>query len=72
MAGALPERVFGHKLRRAGFVDVATAGERVLSIDDCERYPLFTPELIALMRRVIPLDRQRAVARSLVFAARKP
>lgn len=41
-------------------------------MDECEQYPLFTPELIALMRRLIPPDRQPRVARSVVFSARKP
>jgi hypothetical protein len=33
---------------------------------------LFTPELIALMRRAIPASRHATVARSLVFTARRP
>jgi len=41
-------------------------------VDECEQYPLFTPELIALMRRLIPPARQPKVARSVIFSARKP
>lgn len=41
-------------------------------IDDCAQYPLFTPELIALMRRLIPAARHATVARSLIFTARRP
>lgn len=72
MAGALPERVFRKKLERAGFVSVQSTDERVYGIDDCERYPLFTPALIGVMRRVIPAERQDRVARALVFLASKP
>ncbi|MDR5693835.1 MAG: hypothetical protein QN198_11910 [Armatimonadota bacterium] len=41
-------------------------------VDECEQYPLFTPDLIALMRRLIPPERQPKVARSVIFSARKP
>lgn len=41
-------------------------------VDECEQYPMFTPELIALMRRLIPPERQPKVARSVIFTARKP
>lgn len=60
------------KLERAGFTDVSTVDARAMSVDDCERYPLFTPGLIATMRRLLPPERHTAVARSVVFTARKP
>ncbi|MDR7542965.1 MAG: hypothetical protein QN120_01795 [Armatimonadota bacterium] len=41
-------------------------------MDECEQYPLFTPELIALMRRLIPPERQSKTAKSVIFTARKP
>lgn len=59
------------KLERAGFVDVRLAADRTMSVDDCARYPLFTPALIATMRRLLPPERQAAVARAVVFTARK-
>ncbi len=43
-----------------------------IGVDECELYPLFTPELIELMRRLIPVARQAKVARSVIFIARKP
>ncbi len=42
------------------------------SIDDCANFPLFTPELIALMRRLIPVERQHCVATSVIVRTRKP
>jgi hypothetical protein len=68
----LPERVFVQKLKRAGFADIQTLDERVFGIDDLTRYPLFTPSLIANMRRLLTPERQDAVARSVVFNATKP
>ncbi len=72
MAGALPERVFGRKLARGGFVDITTHDSRWLTIDDCARYPLFPPPLIERMRRLLPPERQQTIARSVVFTARRP
>jgi hypothetical protein len=63
---------FAQKLAKAGFVDLVTVGERTYGIDDCEIYaPLFTPEFIEVLRRVV---RRRGALRlrSLVFVGRKP
>jgi len=57
---------------KIGFVDVARGEELPYGVDECEQYPLFTPGLIALMRRLIPPPKQASVARSVIFTARKP
>jgi len=57
---------------RIGFVEVARGEELPFGVDECEQYPLFTPELIALVRRLIPPEKQATVARSVIFTARKP
>lgn len=59
------------KLKRVGFTDIVALDERVFGIDDLTRYPLFTPSLIANMRRLLTPERQDAVARSVVFTATK-
>lgn len=59
------------KLERAGFTDIEVLDERIFSIDDLARYPLFPPSLIENMRRLLPPERQAAVARSVVFTARR-
>jgi hypothetical protein len=41
-------------------------------MDECAQYPLFTDELLDVMRRTIPRERWARVARSVIFAARKP
>jgi len=65
------ERVFAKWLRKAGFIEIAVADERWLGIDDLERYPLFTSDLLDLMRRAIAPERHNALARSMTFTARK-
>jgi len=60
------------KLQKIGFADIRRGEELPFGIDECAQYPLFTPELIALMRRLIPPQRHATVARSVIFTARKP
>ena len=67
----MAERAFVEKLEKAGFEGV-TISERVpFGVDDVAWYPLFTPELVSLMRRVIPAERQAPVATSVIARARK-
>ena len=46
----MAERVFAEKLERAGFADVWVGGHRPSGIEDAAMYPLFTPEVIEVMR----------------------
>ena len=62
MSGAMAERVFAGKLQRAGFADVWVGGHQPFGIDQAALYPLFTPEVIQVMRETIPADRQDHVA----------
>jgi hypothetical protein len=72
VAGALTERDFVAKLGKAGFVDVEILERSPIGVEDCALYPLFTPDLLDLMRRLIPPERQTAVATSVVVRARLP
>ena len=72
MAGALAERVFVDKLGRVGFHRIEVLERRSFSLDDAARYPLFTPELIGLMRSLLTRERQAEVARAVTVAAHKP
>ncbi len=69
MSGALAERAFVEKLERAGLEHVELLERTPFGVDDCERYPLFTPDLIELMRKLIPPQRQGEVAVSVVVRA---
>ncbi|HEU4425595.1 MAG TPA: methyltransferase domain-containing protein [Pilimelia sp.] len=72
VAGALAEDDFVRKLEKAGFGAVEVLHRLPLSIDDCALYPLFSDDVIALMRRLIPTERHPAVAVSVVIRARVP
>ena len=72
IAGALSEGAFVDKLVRAGFEDVEVVKRESLSIDDCALYPLFSTEVIDLMKRLIPPERQVRVAVAVVVRARLP
>lgn len=72
MAGALTERDFVAKLEGAGFADVEILERSPMGVDDCALYPLFTTELLDLMRRLIPPERQGEVGVAVVVRARLP
>lgn len=70
MAGALAERDFVNKLEKAGFVDLQVVERRAVGIEEFALCPLFTEDLIALMRTLIPPEKQEAVATAIVVKAR--
>ena len=72
MSGALAERVFAEKLERAGFVNVWVGGHRPFGIEDAALIPLFTQEIIEVMRRTIRADHQDRVATAVIIKAVKP
>lgn len=72
MSGALAERVFVHKFANLGFTHIEVLEHHPFGLEDAARYPLFTPELLALMRRLIPPERRAEVAIAVTVAARKP
>jgi hypothetical protein len=68
----MAERVFARKMEKVGFREV-WIGERIpFGIEGAALYPLFTPEIIDLMRRLLPPERQDRVAISVIARARKP
>jgi SAM-dependent methyltransferase len=72
VAGALAEEDFVRKVEKAGLQAVEVLQRQPLSIDDCALYPLFSDEVIALMRRLIPADRHARVAVAIVIRATSP
>jgi hypothetical protein len=71
VAGALTERDFVEKLERAGFREIEVLEREPMGIDDCELYPMFTGELLATMRRLIPAERHGRIAVAAVIRARR-
>ena len=53
-------------------MEIWVGGHRPYGIEDAARYPLFTPELIDVMRTAIAPDRQAHVATGVIVRARKP
>ncbi len=70
MSGALAERDFVEKLQKAGFGQIEIPVRLDWGVDECALYPLFTDELIELMRTLIPPEDQGRVAKSIVLKAR--
>lgn len=68
----MAERVFARKLEKVGFEDVRIGEKVPFGVEEATLFPLFTPEIIALMRRLIPPERQGRVAVSVIARARKP
>jgi hypothetical protein len=72
VSGALAERVFAEKLERAGFADIWVGGQQPFGISEAASMPLFTPEILEVMRRTIPPERHDHVATAVIVKARKP
>lgn len=72
ISGALSEQVFAAKLAKAGLVEHDFSERTPFGIDDVALYPLFGPEVLDLMRRLVPPQVQDAVAVGLIVKARKP
>lgn len=72
MSGALTERAFVDDLHRAGFADVDVIRRRTYGLTELEAEPLFTPDLLEVMRRTIPADVQARIGSVIVVSARRP
>jgi len=57
--------------RSSGFVEVEVRQREPMGVADCALYPLFTRELLDLMRR-LPPERQDAVGVAVVIRAQLP
>lgn len=68
----MAERVFAAKLEKAGFVDLWVGAHMPFGIDDAALYPLFSKEVVALMRATIPIEHQTHVATGVIVKARRP
>ena len=72
LSGALSEIALYKGLRRAGFRDVAIEPLNDFGIAECALYPLFNDDLLGLLRRTVPAERQERIARSVFVHGRKP
>lgn len=60
------------KFLNVGFDEIETQDRRPFGLDDLTRYPLFAPEFLDSLRRVMPSHRHAELVFSLVVTARKP
>jgi hypothetical protein len=60
------------KLGNVGFEAVETVERRPFGLDALSRYPLFPPEFLDFVRRVVPRERHDAIVHAVVLTARKP
>ena len=72
LSGALSEVALYKGLRRAGFREVGITPLQPFGIDECALYPIFSDELLALLRDRVPAERHDRIAESVFVAARKP
>jgi arsenite methyltransferase len=69
VAGALTERDFVTKLQRAGFSKIEILERAPMGVDDCALYPLFTTDVLDLMRALISPQRQQTIGTAIVVCA---
>jgi SAM-dependent methyltransferase len=72
LSGALSEIAMYKGVRRAGFRDVAIDPIESFGIAECALYPLFTDDLLDLLRARVPAERHDRIATSVLIRARKP
>jgi arsenite methyltransferase len=72
LSGALSERAMYMAMRRARFRAVSIEPIEPFGIEECALYPLFTPQLLDLLRHLVPEDRIDRIATSALIRARKP
>jgi hypothetical protein len=68
----MAERVFARKMEKVGFTSVWIGEKRPFGIEQAAIFPLFTDEVVELMRELIPAERHDSVAISVIAKARKP
>lgn len=65
----MAERAFVEKMKRAGFTGLEIVQRDAFGVDDASLHPLFTADLLEVIRRTVPRDKQHRVATSIVIKA---
>ena len=60
------------KFFNVGFEGIEVVERKPFGLEDLTRYPLFTPDFIDFMRRIMPPHRHAVLVFSIVITARKP
>ncbi|MGH2384556.1 MAG: methyltransferase domain-containing protein [Candidatus Limnocylindria bacterium] len=72
LSGALSETALYKGLRRAGFREVGIEALHPFGISECALYPLFSDDMLDLLRTRVPAERHDRIAQSVFVHARKP
>jgi TusA-related sulfurtransferase len=70
-AGAMAERALLRSLRRVGLTGIQVRERHALGVEDCARFPLFTAELLTVMRTTIPARDQGEIGTCVTVTAGK-
>jgi hypothetical protein len=57
------------KFFNVGFTDIEVVERSAFGLDDLTRYPLFTPDFLDFMRRIMPPERHRELVFSIAITA---
>jgi len=60
------------KFFNVGFEEIRVVARGACGLNDLARYPLFAPEFIDFLRRIMPPHRHAELVSSIVLTARKP
>jgi hypothetical protein len=60
------------KCFNVGFTEIQVVERSAFGLADLGRYPLFAPEFLDFMRRVMPPERHRELVFSIVITATSP
>jgi len=60
------------KFFNVGFEEIRVVEKKPFGLADLTRYPLFAPDFLDLMRRIMPPERHAELVFSIVVTARKP
>lgn len=66
------EPVLTKKFFNEGFEDIKVVDRNAYGLAELARYPLFAPEFLDFLRKVVPSHRHKELVYSIVVTARKP
>lgn len=66
------EPVLLKKFFNVGFEEIRVVERKPFGLEDLSRYPLFAPDFLDFLRRVIPSERHRELVYSITIVAQKP
>jgi hypothetical protein len=66
------EPVLLKKFFNVGFEEIRVVERTPFGLEDLSRYPLFAPDFLDFLRRVVPTGRHNELVYSIAIVARKP